>query len=55
MNAIVGRLCMLAGLIILPIGFSYGMFHDNIQMEVRLLGVGGAVFVIGWLIAKKGR
>jgi len=55
MNALLGRLCMLAGLIILPIGFSYGMFHDNIQMEVRLLFVGGAFFVVGWVLAKRGK
>jgi len=53
MNAIAGRLCMLAGLILLPIGFSYGMFHDNIAMEVRLLFVGGAFFVVGFLLAKR--
>jgi len=53
MSGIIGRLLMLAGLIVLPIGFSYGMFHDNIQMEVRLLGIGGCAFVIGWLVAKR--
>jgi hypothetical protein len=53
MTAIVGRLLQIAGLIILPIGFSYGMFHDNVQMEVRLLFVGGVVFVVGWLLSRK--
>jgi hypothetical protein len=53
MTATVGRLLQIAGLILLPIGFSYGMFHDNVQMEVRLLFIGGAVFVIGWLLARK--
>ena len=53
MTAAVGRLLQIAGLIILPIGFSYGMFHDNVQLEVRLLFVGGAVFVIGWLLSRK--
>lgn len=53
MNAIIGRLLMLAGLIILPIGFSYGMFHDDLGMEVRLLGVGGACFVVGFIVAKR--
>ncbi|HEY6136418.1 MAG TPA: hypothetical protein VI670_01510 [Thermoanaerobaculia bacterium] len=48
-----GRLLQIAGLIILPIGFSYGMFHDNVQMEVRLLFVGGAVFVVGWLLGRR--
>jgi len=49
MNAL-GRILQIAGLVILPIGFSYGMFHDDVQLEVRLLFVGGAVFVIGWLL-----
>jgi len=53
MTATLGRLLQIAGLIILPIGFSFGMFHDNVQMEVRLLFIGGAVFVIGWLLSRK--
>jgi hypothetical protein len=53
MTAAIGRLLQIAGLIVLPIGFSYGMFHDEIQLEVRLLFVGGALFVIGWLLARK--
>ncbi|HEV2721817.1 MAG TPA: hypothetical protein VG323_17490 [Thermoanaerobaculia bacterium] len=48
-----GRLLQAAGLVILPIGFSYGMFHDDVQLEVRLLFIGGAVFVIGWLLARR--
>jgi len=50
MTATIGRLLQIAGLIVLPIGFSYGMFHDNVQLEVRLLFVGGALFVVGWLM-----
>ena len=53
MTATFGRLLQIAGMIVLPIGFSYGMFHDNIQMEVRLLFVGGALFVIGWLLSRR--
>jgi len=48
-----GRLLQLIGLVILPIGLSYGLFNDNVAMEVRLLGIGGAMFVIGWLISRK--
>ena len=48
-----GRLLQLIGLVLLPIGLSYGLFNDNIAMEVRLLGVGGAMFVLGWLMARK--
>ncbi len=53
MSATFGRLLQLAGMIILPIGLSYGLLRDDVQLEVRLLGVGGALFVIGWLMAKK--
>ena len=53
MTGTIGRLLQIAGLILLPIGFSYGMFHDEIQTEVRLLFVGGALFVVGWLLARK--
>ena len=48
-----GRLLQVAGLVILPIGFSYGIFHDDVNREVRLLFVGGALFVIGWLLARR--
>ena len=48
-----GRLLQLIGLVILPIGLSYGLLNDNVGMEVRLLGVGGAMFVLGWLMARK--
>ena len=53
MTAALGRLLQIAGLIVLPIGFSYGMFHDEVQLEVRLLFIGGGLFVIGWLLARK--
>jgi len=53
MTATVGRLLQIAGMIVLPIGFSFGMFHDNVQMEVRLLFVGGALFVVGWLLNRR--
>ena len=53
MTATVGRLLQIAGMIVLPIGFSYGMFHDNVQMEVRLLFVGGTLFVVGWLLNRR--
>lgn len=53
MTATIGRFLQLAGLIILPIGLSIGLFGNDLTLEVRLLFVGGAVFVIGWLISKK--
>lgn len=53
MTSALGRLMQLAGLIILPIGLSIGLFGDDVTLEVRLLFIGGAAFVIGWLLAKK--
>jgi hypothetical protein len=52
-SAILGRLFQLIGMIILPIGLLTGLLKDNVNMEVRLLFIGGAIFVIGWLLAKK--
>ena len=53
MTATVGRLLQIAGMIVLPIGFSFGMFHDNVQMEVRLLFIGGGLFVVGLLLSRR--
>lgn len=53
MISLLGRLFMLAGLIILPVGLSIGLFEDNLELEVRLLFIGGALFVVGWLLMKK--
>ena len=53
MTATVGRVLQIAGMIVLPIGFSFGMFHDNVQMEVRLLFIGGALFVVGLLLSRR--
>jgi hypothetical protein len=54
-TAILGRLLQLIGLLLLPIGLSYGLLKDNIGVEVRLLFIGGAFFVLGWLISRKKR
>jgi len=51
-NAALGRLLQLAGMIILPVGLMLGLFRDDLKMEVRLLFVGGALFVVGWLLSR---
>lgn len=43
----IGRLLQIVGMVLLPVGFSYGIFRDDVRMEVRLLAVGGALFLIG--------
>ena len=53
MNALVGRFFQLLGMIILPIGLFIGLFRDDVTLEVRLLFIGGAFFLIGWLMARK--
>ena len=52
-SALFGRFLQLIGMIILPIGLLTGLLKDNVNMEVRLLFIGGAIFLIGWLMAKK--
>jgi hypothetical protein len=52
-SAAVGRALQLHGLLLLPIGLGMGMFRNNVAIEVRLLFIGGAIFLIGWLLSKK--
>ena len=49
----IGRLLQLSGMIVLPIGFAYGIFRGDIQTEVRMLAIGGFLFVLGWILARK--
>ena len=53
MAALFGRLFQLIGMILLPIGLMVGLLQDNIALEVRLLFIGGAFFLVGWLMARK--
>ncbi|HEX9459440.1 MAG TPA: hypothetical protein VGA84_09870 [Thermoanaerobaculia bacterium] len=53
MSPLIGRLFQLIGMIILPIGLLTGLLKDNLTLEVRLLFIGGAIFLIGWLMARK--
>ena len=53
MNVLFGRFFQLVGMILLPIGLLYGLAKNQIDIEVRLLFIGGALFVAGWLLARK--
>ena len=53
MAPIIGRLLQLIGMILLPIGLSYGLLKDNIRAEVQLLALGGVLFVLGWILSRK--
>jgi hypothetical protein len=53
MSVLVGRFFQLIGMILLPIGLMVGLSQNNVALEVRLLFIGGAFFVIGWLMARR--
>ncbi len=53
MTVLFGRFFQLVGMILLPIGLSIGLFQNNVRLEVRMLFVGGAFFVVGWLMARR--
>jgi len=53
MSVLVGRFFQLIGMILLPIGLMVGLLQNKVTLEVRLLFIGGAFFVIGWLMARK--
>jgi hypothetical protein len=48
-----GRFFQIVGMVLLPIGLSIGLFKNDVQLEVRLLFIGGAFFVAGWLMARR--
>lgn len=52
MKDLIGRLLQLAAMVILPIGLWYGLGRDDLGTEVRLLALGGAMFVVGWLMTR---
>lgn len=53
MSPTIGRLLQMIGMVLLPIGLSYGLLKDNIRLEVQLLALGGFLFVLGWILARK--
>lgn len=53
MSVLVGRFLQLAGMIMLPVGLMVGLFGGNIGLEVQLLFIGGIIFTVGWLLARK--
>lgn len=55
MTATIGRILQLSGMIILPIGLSYGLIKGEIQTEVQLLALGGFLFVLGRILSREKR
>lgn len=53
MTPLIGRLLQLSGMIILPIGLLYGFGRGDIRTEVKLLALGGFLFVLGWILSRE--
>ena len=53
MSVLFGRFLQMIGLVLLPIGLMIGLVQNNVALEVRLLWIGGAFFVVGWLMARQ--
>jgi hypothetical protein len=43
------------GMIVLPIGLMYGLVRNEIRTEVKLLALGGFLFVLGWILSRDSR
>ena len=52
MSSLFGRLLQLSALIILPIALSYGLFRDDVRTEVKLLALGGFLFLLGRILSR---
>lgn len=55
MTALIGRLLQVAGMIVLPIGLSYGLIQGDVRTEVKLLALGGFLFLLGRILARAPR
>ena len=53
MIPLLGRFLQFAGLVILPIALMIGLSRNQLQLEVRLMFIGGGIFFVGWLMARK--
>jgi hypothetical protein len=52
MRALIGRWMQVIGMLVLPIGLMYGLVLGEIRTEVKLLAVGGFLFVLGWILSR---
>ena len=53
MSATIGRLLQLVGMLILPIGLMYGLIYGEVRTEVKLLALGGFLFLLGRILARE--
>lgn len=48
-----GRALQLIGMSMLPVALYVGLVQDQVRREVTLLGIGGALFALGWILAQR--
>lgn len=53
MSVLLGRILQLAGMIILPIALYIGLVQNDVRAEVRYLAIGGFLYLLGWILARK--
>lgn len=41
------------GMVILPIALYVGMVRGDVRSEVKLLAIGGCIYLVGFVLAKK--
>ena len=51
----VAKLLELIGLVIVPCGLLYGIQYNLMRFELGAFGVGGVIFLMGWLLERKMR
>lgn len=55
MSALFGRLLQLSALVLLPIALSYGLVQGDVRTEVKLLAIGGFLFILGRILSREQR
>ena len=55
MAQVVGRVMQMVAMVLLPIGLSYGIVQGEVRTEVKLLAVGGFLFLLGRILARETR
>ena len=55
MAQLVGRVMQLVAMVLLPIGLSYGLVQGEVRTEVKLLAIGGFLFLLGRILARETR
>jgi hypothetical protein len=53
MTSTIGRLLQLSALILLPFALTYGLVYGDVRTEVKLLALGGFLFILGRILSRE--